>query len=91
MGFAPNANNKQFPWVDPLSQALYRDKLLSVNRNNCELATVDKRSGRIESAIFLGDAPNGPRAVVVVDNVAIISYPARQGLIFHDLRPADPL
>jgi hypothetical protein len=22
--FAPNANNKQFPWVDPLSQALYR-------------------------------------------------------------------
>jgi hypothetical protein len=86
--FAPNANNKQFPWVDPLSQALYGDKLLSVNRNNCELVTVDKRSGRIESAIFLGDAPNGPRAVVVVDDVAIISYPERQGLIFHDLRAA---
>ena len=86
--FAPNANNKQFPWVDPLSQALYRDKLLSVNRNNCELVTVDKRSRRIESAIFLGDAPNAPRAVVVVDDVAIISYPERQGLIFHDLRAA---
>jgi hypothetical protein len=83
--FAPNDHNKHVPWVDPLSQALYRDKLLSVNRNNCELVTLDKRSGRIESAIFLGDAPNGPRAVVIVDDVAIISYPARQGLIFHDL------
>jgi WD40 repeat protein len=83
--FSPNTNNKYFPWVDPLSQALYRDKLLSVNRNNCELVTLDKRSGRIESATFLGDAPNGPRAVVVVDDVAIVSYPARQGLIFHSL------
>jgi hypothetical protein len=83
--FSPNANNKHFPWVDPLSQALYRDKLLSVNRNNCELVTLDKRSGRIENATFLGDVPNGPQAVVVVDDVAIVSYPARQGLIFHSL------
>jgi hypothetical protein len=83
--FAPNANNRHFPWVDPLSQALHRDKLLSVNRNNCELVMLDKRSGRIESAAFLGDAPNGPQAVVVIDDVAIISYPARHGLIFYNL------
>ena len=83
--FVPNASNKHFPWVDPLSQALYRDKLLSVNRNNCELVILDKCSGRIESSIFLGDAPNGPRAVVVVDDSAIISYPERRGLIFHNL------
>ncbi len=86
--FSPNATNKHFPWVDPLSQAPFREKLLSVNRNNCELVTLDKRSGRIENATFLGDAPNGPRAVVVVDDVAIVSYPARQGLIFHDLSAA---
>jgi hypothetical protein len=86
--FAPNDHNKHFPWVDPLSQALYRDNLLSVNRNNCELVTLDKRSGHIESVSFLGDALNGPRAVVVLDSLAIISYPRRQGLIFHDLRSA---
>jgi restriction endonuclease len=85
--FAPNATNRHFVWVDPLSQALYRDRLLSVNRNNCELVILDKHSGRIESATFLGDAPNGPRAVVVVDDIAIISYPERQGLIFHSLGP----
>lgn len=83
--FAPNASNRHFPWVDPLSQVLYGDKLLSVNRNNCELVILDKHSGRIESTIFLGDAPNGPRAVVVVDDLAIISYPERRGLIFHNL------
>lgn len=83
--FAPNANNKHFRWVDPLSQALHRDKLLSVNRNNCELVTLDKRTGRVEHEAFLGVAPNGPNDIVVVENVAIISYPARHGLIFIDL------
>jgi len=46
---------------------------------------LDKRSGSIESVAFLGDAPNGPSSVVVVDDVAIISYPERHGLIFHSL------
>ena len=87
--FSPNASNEHFPWVDPLSQALYGDKLLSVNRNNNELAILDKRSGRIENTIFLGVAPNGPRAIAVVDDLAIISYPERRGLIFHSLC-ADP-
>ncbi|OCK59347.1 restriction endonuclease [Bradyrhizobium sp. LMTR 3] len=88
--FAPNAINRHFAWVDPLSQALYRDKLLSINRNNCELVVLDKQLGRVESATFLGDAPNGPRAVVVVDDVAIISYPERHGLIFHSLGAKHP-
>jgi len=83
--FVPNAKNKHFPWVDPVSQALYRDKLLTVNRNNCEFVTLNKRTGQIETGTFLGEGPNGPQAVVVVDDVAIISYPARQGLIFHNL------
>ncbi len=32
--FPPNSRNIHFCWADPLSQALYGDKLLSVNRNN---------------------------------------------------------
>ncbi len=78
--------DKHFAWVDPLSQALYGDKLISVNRNNRELVVLDKRSGHVEQVAFLGDAPNGPDAVVVVGDEAIISYPERRGLIFHNLR-----
>ena len=80
-----NARNKHFPWVDPLSQALYRNKLLSVNRNNRELVTLDKFTGRIDHSVYLGEAPNGPHSVAVIGDTAIISYPERGGLIFHDL------
>lgn len=83
--FQPNFRNKHFPWVDPLSQALYRDRLLSVNRNNRELVVLDKRTGRVEHSVYLGEAPNGPHSVVVNGDTAIISYPERQGLIFLDL------
>ena len=49
---------------------------------------LDKRLGCIESSTFLEDAPNGPKAVVVVDDEAIISYLERHRLIFHNLRAA---
>ena len=84
--FAPNKHNKDFPWVDPLSQVIYGNKLLSVNRNNRELVILDKLSGRAEHTVFLGEAPNGPQEVVLIDKLAIINYPERQGLIFLDLR-----
>ena len=83
--FQPNTKNPHFRWVDPLSQALYCDKLLSVNRNNRELVTLDRLSGNIEHSLYLGKAPNGPHSVVTLGHVAIVSYPERQGLIFHDL------
>ena len=83
--FEPNARNKHFRWVDPLSQALHGDMLLSVNRNNRELVALDKRSGRIERSRYLGEAPNGPHSVVVLRDLAIVSYPERGGLIFLDL------
>lgn len=83
--FEPNMRNRNFRWVDPLSQALYGDKLLSVNRNNRELVILDKRSGRIERSLYMGEAPNGPRSVVIFGNHAIVGYPERGGLIFHDL------
>ena len=44
-----------------------------------------KITGEIERSVYLGEAPNGPRTVVVVGDVAIISYPERDGPIFHDL------
>lgn len=83
--FETNARNRHFRWVDPLSQAPYRDKLLSVNRNNRELVMIDKTTGRIERSTYLGEAPNGPHSVAVVDDIAIISYPERGGLIFQNL------
>ena len=83
--FEPNERSQHFRWVDPLSQALHRDKLISVNRNNRELVILDKRSGRIERSLYMGEAPNGPRSVVVFGDHAIVSYPERGGLIFHDL------
>ncbi len=87
--FSPNSHNKHFSWVDPLSQALYHDKLLSVNRNNRELVTLDRLTGRVEHSLYLGEAPNGPHSVAVFGDTAIISYPERGGLIFHNLAP-DP-
>ena len=83
--FSPNSRNKNFRWVDPLSQALYRNKLLSVNRNNHELVLLDKLTGRIEHSIYLGEAPNGPHSVEVFGDMAIISYPERGGLAFCNL------
>ena len=83
--FSPNSRNRHFRWVDPISQALYRGKLLSVNRNNREFVTLDRLTGRIERSVYLGHAPNGPHSVAVFGDMAIISYPERGGLIFHSL------
>jgi len=63
--FETNPWSKPFRWVDPLSQALTADLLLSINRNNRELAILDRASLQLKKSIFLGDAPNGPRAVLV--------------------------
>ena len=83
----PNSRNKHFRWVDPLSQTLYHNKVLSVNRNNRELVTLNKLTGHIEDSVYLGEAPNGPHSVAVFGDMAVISYPERGGLIFHDLAP----
>ena len=83
--FEANRRNKHFAWVDPLSQAIHGDELLTVNRNNAELVRIDRRSGRFLDAMFLGEAPNGPGAVVVAGNEAVVSYPERRGLVFQSL------
>ena len=64
---------------------LYRDRLLSVNRNNRELVVLNKFTRHTERAVYLGEAPSGPHSVTVFDDLAIVSYPEREGLIFLDL------
>ena len=71
--FEPNERNKRHRWVDPLSQVLYRDRLLSVNRNNRELVILDKFTRHTERAVYLGEAPSGPHSVAVFDDLAVVS------------------
>jgi hypothetical protein len=80
--FTTNEHNKHFQWVDPLSVTTVGNYIVSVDRNNCELAFVDKENLALESTLYLGSAPNGPRDVVVFKNEVIVSYPERNGLIF---------
>jgi hypothetical protein len=84
--FAPSSWNTSFRWPDPLSQALSEDLLLSVNRNNRELVALDRASLRVRSSVFLGDTQNGPKAVLVWKEHAIVSYPDRNGLLFVSLK-----
>lgn len=85
MAFQPNEHNKHFTWVDPLAQVLHNDLLLSVNRNNYELAVINARTWKQVKTIYLGEAPNGPRDIIVTDKEAIISYPEKNGLMFIEL------
>jgi hypothetical protein len=50
-----------------------------------ELVVMDKHSLVIQETFYLGSAPNGPNGIVVYGNQAIINYPNRGGLLFHDL------
>jgi hypothetical protein len=80
-----NAEHPSFPWPDSLSLALTDGLLLSVNRNNCELALLEMDNLERVDTVALGVAPNGPRAVAVWNRQAIVSYPGRDGLIFLNL------
>ena len=81
LSFKTNEHNKYSKWVDPLSQEIYKNAILSVNRNNCELAIIKADSFELIKTIFLGFAPNGPRDIVVFRDEAIISYPERNGAV----------
>jgi Restriction endonuclease len=86
--FTPNENNTHFKWVDPLCQALYKDRLLSTLRNNGEMVMLDKRTGGVASTLRVCESPNGPHALVVWKDLAIMSYPSQRALVFHDLARA---
>ncbi len=85
ISFTPNTTNLHFPWVDPLSLALWNDYLVSVNRNNHELVLVEKGSTQVSATVPLSVAANGPKEVVVWGREAIVSYPGFHSLILVDL------
>lgn len=81
----PNPSNKH-EHVDCLSQALYQNYLLSINRSNYELAVIDRKSKQKAIAIPLGGTGNGPQDVCVVSDKAYISHSEYEGLIVVDLQ-----
>lgn len=83
--FNKSVHNKHFKWVDPLAVKIYDRYLLSLNRNNCELALVDKNTLEVVETLYLGDAPNGPRDIQIISDEIIISYPERNGLIILNI------
>lgn len=61
ISFEPNRHNKHFTWVDHLSLARFENSIVCLNRNNQELVLVDRQSGEVLRATYLGEAPDGPR------------------------------
>jgi len=86
IAFEANEYNKDFPWVDPISQAIVGNTLFSVNRNNCELVTLHLDSLKVIGHHFVGVAPNGPRSVTVIGEYIVVTYPGRNMLLFGSLR-----
>jgi hypothetical protein len=74
-----------FEWVDPLAQAVYGDLLLSVNRNNFELAMTGRREEDSLATIPLGGSGNGPSTMAIVGDRALVGHHERPGLFVVDL------
>lgn len=79
------SNTSPFPWVDSLCQATAGPLLLSVNRHNHELVSLDRESLQPKSSVFLGATPNGAGDLVVWEDYAIVSHAGREGLHFIPL------
>jgi hypothetical protein len=78
-------NTTPFHWVDPLRQALAGSLLLSVNRHNRELVSLDRESLEPKASIYLGEGRNGPCDLIVWRDFAVVSNPALQVLHFVPL------
>ncbi|MFZ2630728.1 MAG: restriction endonuclease [Desulfosalsimonadaceae bacterium] len=70
--FLKNGRNEHFEWVDPLSVKIDGNRLISLNRNNRELVILDKDSYKPIRQIYLGEAPNGPRDMEVIDSEIVV-------------------
>lgn len=51
---------------------------------------LDRASLQIKKSLFVGEALNGPRAVLVWGDHAVVSYPSRNGLLFIPLETESP-
>ena len=67
--FAPKQQKPPFPWVDPLSVAVYDRWLLVAVRRNQELAVVDLASHRVVARIAPLPATDIERVVVAGDRI----------------------
>jgi DNA-binding beta-propeller fold protein YncE len=83
--FHKNKHNENFEWVDPLSVKVFKNYILSLNRNNCELVVLDKVAHKQIKSFYLGSAANGPRDIELFDDEVVVSYPEKNGLIFLSL------
>jgi len=72
-------------WVDPLSQIHLGSLLFTLNRNNYELAILDKRTREVSVSLPLGGRGNGPMDFVIIDDVAVVSHNDLGGLLFIEL------
>jgi len=70
-------------WVDPIAQAVYGDLLLSLNRNNFEVAVISRREEDSLVTIPLGG--NGPSTIACVGDRALIGHNEQSGLLIVDL------
>ena len=84
--FKKNARNRHFEWVDAFSLALYDDWLLSVNRNNRELAVIDRSNDKLIATLDLGPSDFGPRGLLVADHLAYICHHGRECVYILDVR-----
>ena len=80
----PN-NTTPYHWVDPIRQAIAGSLLLSVNRNNRQLVSLDRGSLEPKASVYLGEGRNGPGDLVVWEDWAVVSNPAKRGLHFVPL------
>lgn len=78
-------NLGHFEWVDPLAQGIYGDLLISVNRHNYELAIVARRDEELLASVALGGTANGPSAVCVIGDRAMVCHDEYEGLLVIDL------
>lgn len=72
-------------WADPLALAIYGDLLLSVNRNNYELAVFSRRDDTLLDTAALGGSQNGPNVITVLGDRAFVGHAEFQGLMLIDL------
>jgi hypothetical protein len=81
----PNARNPYFQWVDPLAIQFFGEDLVAIHRNNRDLVLLDRETLAVKRTSYLGEAPNGPRDLVVLGSQAVVTYPDKGGLLFLDL------
>lgn len=68
-----------------MTSSLALENLNGLHGEEERLRALDRTSLHLKKSIFLGDAPNGPRAVLVWRDYAVAGYPGRNGWILLPL------